>query len=766
MPAKSLYHAGFAQKMRYTVASAHAPKMGPRLPTLMKLCLTRLFLLLPALFAGLPAHATAPIIPIEELQPQAEHRRATRLITHVISNYHYKNVVLDDKLSQVILDRYIDALDPIRSYFLKSDIDEFYRHGARVDDYLRSSSLDPLFAIFVRYRERLQERVKHAVSLLDEDFDFNVDESVNFDREDAPWPVDTAELDELWRKRVKNDVLSLRLAGKEPKEIGKTLRNRYTGLFRRTAQLASEDVFQTMINAYTTAIDPHTAYFSPRTSENFKIRMSLSLEGIGAVLQSDNEFTLVREVVAGGPADLSGKLHADDRIVGIGQDAEGPMVDVIGWRLDDVVDLIRGPKNSIVRLDILPKDAGLDGPTEVISITRNTIKLEEQAAKGSVLDVGEGESAQKIGVIDVPTFYMDFEARSAGDRDYRSTTRDVRRIIKELERDGITGLIIDLRSNGGGSLSEATELTGLFIDRGPVVQVRDSQGRIQVERDTDRGTAWDGPLLVMVDRNSASASEIFAGAIKDYRRGLIVGEPTFGKGTVQNLVDLNRFDQSMEGKLGQLKATIAQFFRVNGGSTQHRGVLPDIVLPTVVSLQEHGERALDNALPWAAIEPARYRKVSFADDRLDSVRKHHEQRILTDPAFQAVLATEKAIKEAREKREVSLNEQARKLEYEKARRDQRKRENQIRLARGLEALPADPADDPEDKDDADRDEDEDKKFDVVLIEAGHILRDWLDAPNDTDKRLVDIEPAGNGKRDAAASIAGGLDEAPAEAQIR
>ena len=687
-------------------------------------------------FAVSVTAANAPVVPIEDIKPQPEHRRATRLITHVVSNYHYRNVSLDDELSTHILERYIEALDPIRSYLLQSDVDEFMLHADRVDDYLRSSSLNPLFDLFARFRQRLKERVEFAVSIVDEDFDFTLDESVNFDREDAAWPQSTEELDQLWRKRVKNDVLSLRLAKKEPEEIAKTLRNRYTGLFRRTAQLTSEDVFQTIINAYTTSIDPHTAYFSPRTSENFKIRMSLSLEGIGAVLQSENEYTLVREIVAGGPADLSGALHADDRIVGIGQDQQGEVVDVIGWRLDDVVDLIRGPKNSIVRLEILPKGVGIDGPTEVIKITRDTIKLEEQAAKGSVLEIGQD---RKIGVVDVPTFYMDFEARSAGDRNYRSTTRDVRRIIGELQQQGIEGLIVDLRSNGGGSLSEATELTGLFIDKGPVVQVRDSQGRVQVERDNDRGVAYEGPLLVLVDRNSASASEIFAGAIQDYRRGLVVGEPTFGKGTVQNLVDLNRFDQSMKGKLGQLKATIAQFFRVKGGSTQHRGVLPDIVLPTVISLGEHGERSLENALPWATITPAHFTAVSLSDDDVNAVRTLHEQRILSDDAFQALLAAERAIKEARQKKDVSLNEETRRSEYQKIRLEQRARENRIRAAQGRELLPDDPdADVEEDDEQAARDDDDDDRFDVVLTEAGHILDDWLTGPQ-THHRLVDNE---------------------------
>ena len=704
----------------------------------MKTCMPRsinaLFVVFVAFWLG-AADATARIVPLEDLKPRPEHRRATRLITHVISNYHYKNAVLDDELSAIILERYIDTLDPMRSYFLQSDIDEFDRHASRVDDYLRSASLNPLFDIFIRFRERLQQRVEYAVQILDMNFDFERDEKINFDRKDAPWPADRAELDEIWRKRVKNDVLSLHLADKDPEELVDTLRKRYTGLFRRTAQLNNEDVFQTLINAYTTAIDPHTTYFSPRTSENFKIRMSLSLEGIGAVLQNENELTLVREIVPGGPADLSDKLHVDYRIVGIGQDSDGPVIDVIGWRLDDVVDLIRGPKNSVVRLEILPKGVGLDGPTDIISITRNTIKLEEQAAKGSTLEFPDIIGEIRIGVINVPTFYMDFEARSTGDKNYRSTTRDARKIIEDLKQQDIAGLVVDLRGNGGGSLSEATELTGLFIDRGPVVQVRDSQGRIQVERDRDRGSSYDGPLLVLVDRNSASASEIFAGAIQDYRRGIIVGEPTFGKGTVQNLVDLNRYDQSMKGKLGQLKATIAQFFRIDGGSTQHRGVLPDIVLPTIISLQDHGERSLDNALPWASIEPAKYKPVKVVRDTLNAVRDLHEQRILEDPAFQALLATERAIKEARAKKELSLVEAERRRDYRKARVEQRARENQIRIARGLDPLPENPGDDGSDDEAAKGDDDD---FDVVLSEAGRILRDWI-ATQTPDKRLVDIE---------------------------
>ncbi|MEM7465742.1 MAG: carboxy terminal-processing peptidase [Pseudomonadota bacterium] len=682
--------------------------------------------------AFIATHAATPVVAIDSLKPEAQHRRATRIITHLIANYHYKRTPLNDSLSHQILDKYLEVLDPTKSYLTAEDVATFSEHSNRFDDYLRYSDLQIAYDIFIRYRERLENRVASAIKLLDYKFDFTKDESFEFDREEAAWAADLPALDELWRKRVKNDLLALELAGDNFAEAKKKLKQRYEGIARRKSQLDSEDVFQTFINAYTTSIDPHTAYFSPRTSENFRIRMSLSLEGIGAVLQSEDEYTLVREIVPGGPADLAGELHADDRIIGIGQGDKGELVDVIGWRLDDVVDLIRGDKDSIVRLQILPKAVGTDGPSEVISIRRDKIKLEEQAAKSSILEVTGDSRAVKIGVIEVPTFYMDFEARARGDKDFRSTTRDVRKLLDELQLKQIDGLIVDLRSNGGGSLSEATDLTGLFIDKGPVVQVRNSQGRVQLERDTDRGVAYAGPMAVLVNRNSASASEIFAGAIQDYDRGLVLGEPTFGKGTVQNLVDLNRYDDSMEGKLGQLKATIAQFFRVAGGSTQHKGVVPDINFPTALSSEDHGERALDNALPWDSIAAARYNKSVSEHPSIKLLREQHERRVAEDPAFQALLAQEAAIEEARQLRSISLNKQQRESEHERKKLEQRARENELRVAKGLDALPANPDDDPEE----DNDKDDEPEIDLLLDEAANVLTDWIIGTS-TGKRLVE-----------------------------
>ncbi|MED5228361.1 MAG: S41 family peptidase, partial [Pseudomonadota bacterium] len=427
-----------------------------------------------------------------------------------------------------------------------------------------------------------------------------------FNRSTSPWPTDQAQLDDIWRRRVKNDYLSLKLAGQPHDDILKTLGNRYRQLSRRTKQITSTDVFETFVNAYIASVEPHTSYFSPRSTENFKIRMSLSLEGIGAVLQTENEYTVVRRVVAGGPAELSQLLNAGDRIIGVGQNKERPLVDVIGWRLDDVVDLIRGPKNTVVRLRILPLQEGPDASGRIISIVRDTIRLEEQAAQKSVISVERDDHVYRMGVIDLPTFYVDFDGRSSGKTDYRSTTRDVARLVKELQAENTDGLIIDLRGNGGGALTEATTLTGLFIEQGPIVQVKNAKGRIEIKRDSDPTIVYRGTLAVLVDGNSASASEIFAGAIQDYGRGIVIGEPTYGKGTVQNLVDLDRYARNKDEKLGQLKFTIAQFFRINGDSTQHRGVVPDILLPTARDDAERGERGLENALPWQQVAPTRY----------------------------------------------------------------------------------------------------------------------------------------------------------------
>ena len=569
------------------------------------------------------------------LEPDAQHSRSLKLINYFVERYHYQKTRLDDSLSSQILDRYLNALDNSRAYFTSSDIEAFESFRFSLDNSLLSNNANPFYEIFNVYQERVLDRLEFAISQLNQSFDFSINEDYQFDRDEAPWAIDTAELDELWRKRVKNDVLTLKLEGKSDDDIIDTLRDRYSQQERRTRQISSQDVFQTAINAYMTSIEPHTGFFSPRATENFKIRMSLSLEGIGAVLQMEDEFTVVQRVVPGGPAELEGNLKAGDRIVGVGQGSDDAIVDVVGWRLDDVVDLIRGAKGTIVRLQIRPDPKSGTPESKLLAITRDQIKLEEQAAQKSIIEIQDGDRHHRIGVIDIPTFYIDFDARARGDENFRSTTSDVRRLITELEGDQIDALIIDLRGNGGGALSEATALTGLFIESGPVVQVRDARGRTRINRDPENDLAYAGPLAVVVDRDSASASEIFAGAIQDYRRGIILGEDTFGKGTVQNLIDLDRYAEDSNVPLGQLKVTIAQFFRVSGASTQHRGVTPDIQIPSAQVINEYGERSLKNALPWDEIDPVEFASYpeSIQESQLSTLRSLHEGRVNLDPDF-------------------------------------------------------------------------------------------------------------------------------------
>ena len=650
---------------------------------------------------------------IAPLRALPGHQRAVELINYFIGRYHYRTAQLNDDLSSQILDRYIETLDANRSYFLASDLERFEQMRFRVDDYLRKQELDPIFEVFDLYRKRAIDRAEYSMRVLSEGFDLNIAESFRFNRSTSPWPTDQAQLDDIWRRRVKNDYLSLKLAGQPHDDILKTLGNRYRQLSRRTRQITSTDAFETFINAYIASVEPHTSYFSPRSTENFKIRMSLSLEGIGAVLQTENEYTVVRRVVAGGPADLSQLLNAGDRIIGVGQNEERPLVDVIGWRLDDVVDLIRGPKNTVVQLRILPLQEGPDARGRIISIVRDTIRLEEQAAQKSIISVERGDQEYRIGVIDLPTFYVDFDGRSSGKTDYRSTTRDVARLVKELQAENTDGLIIDLRGNGGGALTEATTLTGLFIEKGPIVQVKDAKGRVRVKHDSDPTIVYRGTLAVLVDGNSASASEIFAGAIQDYGRGIVIGEPTYGKGTVQNLVDLDRYARNKDEKLGQLKFTIAQFFRINGDSTQHRGVVPDILLPTARDDSERGERGLENALPWQQVASTRYSPFDQADltAALPKIRSLHQARVADDPGFEFLLSNQTLDNEIAALGEVSLLESKRQVE-----RGQRQSVRDSLTAALRKAW---------DLGEDENDTDEEFPGDIVLNETAQILTDTL-----------------------------------------
>ncbi len=698
---------------------------------------------LPCGFAGLillcaAASADTPRIGDDALAAGPQHRLATILVATYLSTNHYKKVPFSDALSAEILKRYIETLDPTRSFFLQKDLQIFSAYRDRLDEALREGDIGPAFEMFRVFRRRLSERMTHAQSLLRKPVDFSFGEDYIIDRSKAPWPADRAELDELWRKRVKNDVLELRVAGKDPREIAKTLKDRYAGLAQQTYQLNADDVFDIFINAYALSIEPHTAYFSPRSSEDFRIRMSLSLDGIGAVLRSENGYTVVQQVVAGGPADRSDKLHADDRIVAVAEGHRGEAVDVIGWRLDKVVDLIRGKRGTTVRLRIIPKGSAPEAGSATITLIRDTIKLEDQAAKKSMIEVARDGSRSKIGVIKLPAFYIDFEARSRGDPNYRSTTRDVRKLIGELVRDGALGIVIDLRNNGGGSLLEANELTGLFIQEGPVVQVRDADGDLDINEDRDPEIAYGGPLAVLVDRQSASASEIFAGAIQDYRRGIIVGEPTFGKGTVQNLIDLDSLSRRRRGNLGQVKATVAQFFRVNGSSTQHRGIEPDIAFPLSLQSPDQGERGLEHALPWDRVSPAEYvPATAVPPSAIQALRTRHEERMSSSSLFK--LLTEQAEHEHRiEKRDrVTLVEEKRRAERAEWERMRAELEKQISAAF---------ADGPKPVEDAPKDGSDEVDVSAPLLhESAEVLLDLIELTKPVVTRHADrAETPGSG----------------------
>ena len=610
-----------------------------------------------ASFAQAPKAAAAP------LKPVAAQTQAALWASMLLARHHYKAVPLDDAMSDKIFTAYFKSLDAEKLFFVQSDIDQFEPIRTRFDDAIRNENISLPFAIYSVYQNRFADRIAYARELLKTTPDFTKDERFQIDREKAAWPKNEEEVRDLWRKRVKNDWLRLKLAGKDDKGIRETLDKRYENYAARVGKVDGEDVFQLFMNAYATSIEPHTNYLGPRSADNFDIAMRLSLEGIGAQLQTRDEYTVIREIVPGSPVALNGKLKVGDRIVGVGQGNTPGFTEVLGWRIDEVVQLIRGPKDSVVRLDILPADAGPDGKHVTVALTRKKISMEEQAAKKSIIDIDEGGVKRRVGVIALPTFYLDFEARRRGDKDYKSATRDVSRILGELKKEKVDNVLIDLRNNGGGSLTEAVELTGLFIDKGPVVMQRSADGKVEVESDTVPGLAWDGPVGVLINRGSASASEIFAAALQDYGRGLIIGESSFGKGTVQTLVDFDRNAQAGEKpKYGELKMTIAQFFRINGGTTQLRGVTPDIKLPVLSDVENFGESSYDNALPWVSIKPAAYVQAGDLKELIGPLQQRHEARIAKDREFQYLKEDIAEVQKLRRENSVSLNEVVRRKE--------------------------------------------------------------------------------------------------------
>ena len=669
-------------------------------------------------FSALPLAAkTTPATSWDYLQPDRDQVIASLNVVELLKRHHYNKPPLNDERSIKIYDNYLKLLDPSRSYFMASDIAEFNQWRNQFDDLLKSGNLEPGFAIYRRHLTRLQERLDFALAELAkgvDKIDFSVDEDLQVDREKAPWAKDRAELDDLWRKRVKDEVLRLKIAGKETKDIQELLTKRYKNQLKRLKQTRGEDVFQAYINAFATTYDPHTTYLSPDNAENFDINMSLSLEGIGAVLQSDNEHVKVVRLVPAGPAEKSKQIAPADKIVGVAQ-GNDEMVDVIGWRLDEVVKLIRGPKGSTVRLEVIPaSNPPTDQTSKVVTITREAVKLEEQAAKKKVLHLKQDGRDYKLGVIELPAFYLDFKAFRAGDPNYKSTTRDVKQLIDELRAEKVDGLVIDLRNNGGGSLQEATELTSLFIEQGPTVLVRNADGRVDVLADENKGIYYNGPLAVLVNRLSASASEIFAGAMQDYHRALILGGQTFGKGTVQTIQPLNH---------GELKLTLAKFYRVSGQSTQHQGVLPDIAYPDVMHTKDIGESALPAAMPWDSIRPAIKPELDPIKPFLTQLQSKHDQRTAQDPDFLFTRASIDLSKQLMAETTVSLNEAKRRAQQADIEAKQLKLENDRRVAKGEKPL-AELA--KEDEDALPVEEDKVKpEDDAYLSESGHILIDYL-----------------------------------------
>ncbi|MQG91540.1 tail-specific protease [Pseudomonas sp. MN1F] len=653
----------------------------------------------------------------DSLQPDRDEIVASLNVVELLKRHHYSKPPLDDARSVIIYDSYIKLLDPARSYFTAADIAEFDKWKTQFDDFLKSGNLDPGFTIYKRYLDRVKQRLDFALAELGkgvDKMDFTTKETLLIDRKDAPWEKDQAALDELWRKRVKDEVLRQKIAGKEPKQIQETLTKRYKNQLARLDQTRAEDIFQAYINTFAQSYDPHTNYLSPDNAENFDINMSLSLEGIGAVLQSDNDQVKIVRLVPAGPAAKTKQVAPADKIIGVAQ-GNKEMVDVVGWRLDEVVKLIRGPKGSIVRLEVIPaSNAPSDQTSKIVSITREAVKLEEQAAKKSVLKLKQDGRDYKLGIIEIPAFYLDFKAYRAGDPEYKSTTRDVKKLLTELQKEKVDGVVIDLRNNGGGSLQEATELTSLFIEKGPTVLVRNSDGRVDVLEDENPGAFYKGPMALLVNRLSASASEIFAGAMQDYHRALIIGGQTFGKGTVQTIQPLNH---------GELKLTLAKFYRVSGQSTQHQGVLPDIDYPSIIDTKEIGESALPEAMPWDTIRPVVKPAVDPFKPFLADLKAKHDARSAKDAEFTYIRDRLALTQKLMDEKTVSLNEQERRARHDDVETKQLAMENIRRKAKGEEPLKelkkVDEDALPED-DDKTKPED-----DAYLAETGRILIDYL-----------------------------------------
>ena len=661
---------------------------------------------------------------------------------------HYSSVEIDDNFSATVFDSYLDSLDGSHLYFMRGDINKLSAYRYTLDDSLKDGSVEPGFEIYNRYYQRVLERLIYSIEEVENDIssmDFSIDETILIDREEAPYANTDAELDEIWRKRIKNSVLSLRLTGDTDEEIAEKLGKRYRNQLNQVLKTNARDIFQTYLATVAKAVDPHTSYFSPRDSENFNMGLSLSLQGIGAQLTTDEEYTKVAELIKGGPAERGKELKKGDRIIGIAQGVDGEIQDVVGMRLDDVVAQIRGEKGTIVRLSVLSEESVAESEASMVSITRDTVKLEDQSAKQEVIELSYNDQDYKIGIIHLPTFYFDFEAASRGEEDFKSSTRDVKVLLEELQEEQVDAVVVDLRNNGGGSLSEANQLVGLFIETGATVQIRYSGLRNGFTRsfgDNDPEVAYAGPLAVLVNRTSASASEIFAGAIQDYERGIILGGQTFGKGTVQEIIPM---------EYGQVKLTRSKFYRVSGESTQHRGVIPDIAFPDFYEAYEDiGESSLDGALPWDTVRPVEYRRYTAVKALLPELQSRHDERASASPDFGYLIDQIERSKKLRKREEISLNESVVKSERQERRREEFDANNLRRFLKGLTlnewvedpnaevdeeeeltenddtiVASAEDSVEVEDENASDDDKDEDEEKDPLLLETGRILADFI-----------------------------------------
>lgn len=623
---------------------------------------------------------TNPKDTLKKLEPEKIHTEKAQWVSRIITGYHYRKMKFNDSTSAVMFNTYLKSLDNSKLYFLNSDIQEFKQYRYYLDDDLKFGKVDAAYVIFNRFRKRFLNRIDKNLKLIEKGFDFTKNETYDTDRKKAEWSASMKDLDKTWYKILKNQYLGLKLSKKKEADVLKVLKRRFENYKKNISQFTSEDVFQTYMNALSETYDPHTNYFSPISSDNFKIRMSKSLEGIGALLGTENDYTIISSVRPGGPAFKSKALHPNDKVVAVAQGDKKEFVDVVGWRIDEVVQLIRGPKGTVVRLKIIPHDASTDSEPKIVRMVRDKIKLEEQKASKKVIKVKVDNKDYKIGVINIPSFYLDFEAYQKKQKDYASTSNDTKRLLKELQAENVDGVLIDLRYNGGGSLKEAIDLTGLFIKTGPVVQVRGSDGKIDELKDKDESQIYTGPLGVLVNRYSASASEIFSGAIQDYKRGIIIGEQTYGKGSVQNVINLARFISDKK-KAGQLNLTLAKYYRITGSSTQNKGVTPDIKMPSAYLSSEVGESAQPSALPWDEIRSASFATTNHVNAKLvGKLQGYFAQRLKTDEDLQNLLSDIKEIKIERKNTVVSLNEakrRAEKAKWDKKRKERKERDKKL-----------------------------------------------------------------------------------------